>query len=86
MTVQDYLSNNINSYMISKELKSSLITVDEDLIKQAAKLIGGQNTFTKLLKYGEEYRRAGLDPIYVSNADMSSFAVTCNETFGQDLH
>lgn len=72
--------------MISQELASQLIEIDEEEVKQAADLLNGDNNFKKVLFLGDIYRRAGLEPIYLATPDMNSLAVSCRETFGKLLH
>ncbi len=73
--------------MIPPNVVPQLIEVEEELIKNAAEVAGGEdNSFSRLLIYGEVYRKAGLTPIYLTTKDFTDFAVSCEETFQKKLH
>jgi|GEM_PF-3306237 len=72
--------------MIPKNLVRHLHEVDEKIIINAADLMGGENTFKTLLFHGEIYRKAGLEPMYMTTQDLANFVVTCRETLGTSLH
>lgn len=73
--------------MIPLELANQLVEIEENVIRHAAEAIGDEsNTFRKLLYYGEIYRKAGLNPIYLTTPDYGSYAVSCEETFRKRLN
>jgi hypothetical protein len=53
--------------------------IDEDLLKKASILSTPNNSFDKALKLGEEYRAAGLTPIYFADDDDKILHVTTHE-------
>lgn len=53
--------------------------VDEDLIKKAAVLSGPDNSFMTALDIAEEYRRAGLTPVFLLDDDNLLVIVTNEE-------
>ena len=72
--------------MIPLDLSEQLIEIEEEVIKNAASAMGGENSFSKLLIYGEVYKKAGLKPIYLTTKDFNNFAVSCEETFQKKLN
>lgn len=53
--------------------------LDEDLIKKAAILQAPNNCFEQALAYAEEYRTAGLSPLFFMNEDETMIYVTTEE-------
>lgn len=53
--------------------------IDEDLLKKASLLSPPGNSFDKVLKLGEQYRAAGLTPIYFADDDDKMLHVTTQE-------
>ena len=52
-------------------------TISEDILKQAAEIMGPESNFHTALKWGEEYRQAGLNPVYYTDdADKMVFVTT----------
>jgi len=60
--------------------------IDEDLLKKASVLSAPGNSFEKVLRLGEEYRAAGLTPIYFADDDDKMLHVTAQETIEHRLH
>ena len=60
--------------------------VDETMIINAAKVVGGVNAFTELLGRAELFRRANTQPIYLVNDTETMMFVTCRETYRKNLH
>jgi hypothetical protein len=60
--------------------------VDEAMIINAAKVVGGINAFTELLGRAEVFRRANTQPIYLVNDTETMMFVTCRETYRKNLH
>ena len=59
--------------MIPLDLSEHLIEIEEEVIKNAADVMGGgENSFSRLLIYGEVYRKAGLNPIYLTTKDFNN--------------
>ena len=54
-------------------------TISEDIIRQAAEIIGPESNFHKALKWGEDYRQAGLNPIYYTDDTERIVYVTTEE-------
>lgn len=53
--------------------------VSEDLIRQAAELMGPDSNFHTALKWGEDYRLAGLNPVYYMDDEERKIFVTTQE-------
>lgn len=55
--------------------------VPESIIIDCAAQFGPdeENNFKKLLDIGNEYKKAGLNPIYLANAEMKDIDVTTEE-------
>lgn len=52
-------------------------TISEDIIRQAAELSGPDSNFHVALKWAEDYRQAGLNPVYYTDdADKMVFVTT----------
>lgn len=60
--------------------------VDEDLLRKAALLSAPGNSFQKILDMGEEYRQAGLTPIYFADDEDKILHVTSVEKIGYGFH
>lgn len=60
--------------------------VDEDLLKKASILSAPGNSFEKVLKLGEEYRAAGLTPIYFADDEDKMLHVTTKEKIYYGFH
>lgn len=53
--------------------------VPEALIRQAAELAGPNNNFLLALQWAEDYRQAGLTPVYYTDEDQRMIFVTTEE-------
>lgn len=53
--------------------------VSEDTIRQAAEIIGPDSNFHVALRLGEEYRQAGLNPLYYTDDEEKMLFVTTEE-------
>jgi hypothetical protein len=64
------------------------IVIPEFVVKQAAASIPEDldNSFLKVLKAGEEYRQAGLTPVYVLDPNYKDLVVIAQEIYGKKLH
>jgi len=52
-------------------------TISEETLRQAAEIMGPDSNFHVALKWGEEYRQAGLKPVYYTDdADRMVFVTT----------
>lgn len=58
---------------------ANMETVNEDLIKKAAILSGPNNSFITALAIAEEYREAGLTPVFLLDEDNHMVIVTNEE-------
>lgn len=54
-------------------------TISEEIIKQAAEIIGPDSNFHTALKYAEDYRQAGLNPVYYTDDEERVVFVTTEE-------
>lgn len=54
-------------------------TISENIIRQAAEIIGPESNFHTALKWGEDYRQAGLNPIYYTDDTERIVYVTTEE-------
>jgi hypothetical protein len=54
-------------------------TISEDIIRQAAELSGPDSNFHIALKYAEDYRQAGLNPVYYTDDTERMVFVTTEE-------
>lgn len=66
--------------MIPLEVMRSMVEVDEEMIKQAAEMLGGDNSFKSLLVMGTKFKHANLEPIYLTDMNQEMFTVTCSQT------
>lgn len=53
--------------------------IDEDLIKKASILMGPGNNFEVALSIAEQYRSAGLTPLFFLNEEENMIHVTTEE-------
>lgn len=60
--------------------------VDEDLLKKAALLSAPGNSFQKVLNMGEDFRQAGLTPIYFADDEDKILHVTTEEKLRRGLN
>jgi hypothetical protein len=62
-------------------------TISEEIIRQAAEICGPDSNFHIALKWGEEYRQAGMVPVYYTNDEERIVYVTTEEKMsGAKLH
>lgn len=54
-------------------------TISEDIIRQAAELSGPDSNFHIALKWAEDYRQAGLNPVYYTDEEERMVFVTTEE-------
>jgi hypothetical protein len=54
-------------------------TISEEIIKQAAELSGPDSNFHIAIKYAEDYRQAGLNPVYYTDDSERMIFVTTEE-------
>lgn len=60
--------------------------VDEQLIRTSAAIMGDDSSFSLVLSIGDEYRKAGLTPIYYCNDNTTTLHVTTKEKMNGMLH
>ncbi len=53
--------------------------VNEDLIRKASILSGPNNSFLTALEFADEYRRAGLTPVFLLDEESMMVVVTNQE-------
>jgi hypothetical protein len=62
-------------------------TISEEIIRQAAEIIGPDSNFHTALRWGDEYRQAGLSPVYYTDDTEKVVYVTTEEKMnGTVLH
>jgi hypothetical protein len=54
-------------------------TISEEIIRQAADIMGPDSNFHVALKWAEEYRQAGLNPVYYTDDSEKIVFVTTEE-------
>ncbi len=54
-------------------------TISEEIIRQAAEIMGPESNFHVALKWAEEYRQAGLNPVYYTDDAEKIVFVTTEE-------
>jgi hypothetical protein len=67
----------------------NLKLLPERMVKDAAELNierDPDNSFTRLLKSAEEFRDAGLTPVFFCDADMQKVMVTTKEKIERKFH
>lgn len=57
----------------------SIKEVSEDFIRRVAELAGPDSDFHIALKWGEDYRLAGLNPVYYTDKEERKLFVTTEE-------
>lgn len=53
--------------------------ISEELIRQAADIMGPESNFHTALRWGEDYRLAGLNPVYYTDDEERKIYVTTKE-------
>lgn len=53
--------------------------VEEHLIRTSAEIMGSDSAFVKILSLGDEYRSAGLTPVYYCSDSTKMIYVTTRE-------
>lgn len=54
-------------------------TISEEIIRQAAELSGPDSNFHTALQWAEDYRQAGLKPVYYTDDEEKMVFVTTEE-------
>lgn len=54
-------------------------TISEQIIRQASELAGPNNNFLLALQWAEDYRQAGLTPVFYTDEDEKMIFVTTEE-------
>lgn len=54
-------------------------TVSEDIIRQAAEIMGPDSNFHTALQWADEYRQAGMTPVFYTDDDDRMIFVTTEE-------
>ena len=69
-------------------INASYIVIDEATIKKAAEYCQDDelNSFRRIWKKGQEYKEAGLTPVYLLDQMLMQLVVVVAETFGKKLH
>ena len=54
-------------------------SISEEIIRQAAEIIGPDSNFHTALKWADEYRQAGMNPVYYTDDEEKMVFVTTEE-------
>lgn len=54
-------------------------TISEEVLKQAAEIMGPDSNFHVALQWADEYRQAGLNPVYYTDDETRTVFVTTEE-------
>ena len=54
-------------------------TISEETLRQAAEIMGPDSNFHVALKWGNDYRQAGLNPVYYTDDEEKMVFVTTEE-------
>lgn len=54
-------------------------TISEETLRQAAEIMGPDSNFHVALKWGNDYRQAGLSPVYYTDDEEKMVFVTTEE-------
>jgi hypothetical protein len=67
---------------------NTYIVIPEHVVEDAAAAIPDdeENSFARLLKTANEFREAGLTPLFLVNEEFKNLVVICKETYGKKLH
>ena len=69
-------------------MKENFIIIPESIVKEAA-FDGGldkENGFARVLKAGQEFKQAGLTPIYILDERYMDLVVVAKETYQKKLN
>lgn len=72
--------------MIPFEIAKTLERVPEEQIRNAADHFGPNSVFKKLIDSAEIYRKANMNPIFLSSKSQDFLTVSSEETFRTKLH
>lgn len=62
-------------------------TISESTLKQAAEMMGPDSNFHTALRWADEYRQAGLTPVfYTDDEEMTVFVTTEEKMNGTRFH
>lgn len=62
-------------------------TISEEILRQAAEIMGPDSNFHTALKWGDDYRQAGMNPVYYTDDTEKKIFVTTEEKMaGVKLH
>lgn len=66
----------------------NFVSVPESVIRSAAEYVSDDpnNSFVTVLESGEEFKLAGMTPMYILDRDNMQVHVVAEETFGKLLH
>ena len=70
------------------QIVATVISIPEDTVKEAADLCADDkdNSFFRVWTTGQEYKSAGLTPVYLLNKEKMQLYVIAAETYGKKLH
>ena len=62
--------------------------IPEEIVKHSAEMCADDenNSFIRIWKVGQEYKSAGMTPIYLLNQMTMDLFVVASETYGKKLH
>jgi len=67
---------------------TTFIIIDEDTVQKAAEYCQDDemNSFRRIWKVGQEYKEAGMTPVYLLDQSEMQLTVVAGETFGKKLN
>jgi len=70
------------------QIVATVISIPEDTVKEAADLCADDkdNSFFRVWTTGQEYKSAGLTPVYLLNREKMQLYVIAAEIYGKKLH
>ena len=70
------------------DVGSTFIIIDEATVEKAATYCDNDelNSFRRIWKVGQEYKEAGMTPIYLLDQTVMQLTVVAGETFGKKLN
>jgi hypothetical protein len=65
-----------------------MISIPEETVKEAADMCSddSNNSFYRIWTSGQEYKFAGMTPIYLLDREKMQLIVVAEETYGRKLH
>ena len=83
------LVNTTKHYGIKQMQEVYYAQIPEEIVKESADICSNDdkdNSFSRIWKTGQEYKSAGMTPIYLLDQSVMQLMVVAAETFGKKLH